>query len=171
MSEGGMPISPPPNGHATFARRAWPLALAAVLLACTHRPAAPAGSGTVEVKLLTINDFHGQLAPAKLVAGRPAGSAPVLAAYLRAAMAGKEERTILVSAGDLVSASPAISALLGDEPAVAFMNLFANGRCGRMPPPQDQSGGADRFDVLFDPACNLVAVPGNHEFDRGEDEL
>jgi 5'-nucleotidase len=29
----------------------------------------------------------------------------------------------------------------------------------------------DRFDALFDPGCNLVGVPGNHEFDRGVAEL
>lgn len=165
-----MPVPPPPPVRAASLRW-WSLALTAVLLACAHGPRGPGGEGAARVKLLAINDFHGQLAPAKLVAGRPSGSAPVLAAHLRAAMAGSEERTILVEAGDLVSASPAISALLLDEPAVAFFNLFANPRCGQLPLPPHQSSGPDRFDALFDPGCNLVGVPGNHEFDRGVEEL
>jgi 5'-nucleotidase len=162
-----------PAVKASGARRWLSLAFAVALLDCTHRPGG-SGSGpgaAARVKLLAINDFHGQLTPTKPIAGRPAGSAPVLAAHLRAAMAGSEDRTILVEAGDLVGASPAASALLLDEPAVAFFDLFANSSCGRMPPPSHQAGGPDRFAPLFDPGCNLVGVPGNHEFDRGVDEL
>ncbi|OFX20308.1 MAG: hypothetical protein A2V77_17105 [Anaeromyxobacter sp. RBG_16_69_14] len=147
-------------------------AIAIAIAGCAHRPTAPlAGDSTRAVKILAVNDFHGQLPAGKLVDGRPAGSAPVLAAYLRSAMAGKESRTVLVEAGDLVSASPASSALLQDEPTIAFFNSFANASCGTLPPPEGQSQGADRFDALFDPGCNLVGVPGNHEFDRGVAEL
>lgn len=123
------------------------------------------------VKLLTINDFHGQIPAGKVIAGRPVGSAPVLAAYLRAAMAGQEDRTVVVEAGDLVGASPAASALLQDEPAVAFLNGLANDRC----PPPALPGTPPRQAVLrerlFDPGCNLVGVPGNHELDEGVHEL
>lgn len=124
------------------------------------------------VKILAINDFHGQISAGKTVSGHPVGSAGVLAAYLKNAMAGKEARTILAEAGDLVGASPASSALLQDEPSVDFFNAFANSKCGTMPYPVSlQSTGIDRFDVLFDPGCNLVGIPGNHEFDEGSDEL
>lgn len=128
-------------------------------------------SGAVAVKLLALNDVHGQISAGKKVSTRPVGSAPVVASYLKAAMAGKEASTILVEAGDFVGASPASSALLQDEPTISFFNSLANARCGTMPPPAQQRTGTGRFDVLFDPGCNLVGIPGNHEFDEGTDEL
>jgi 2',3'-cyclic-nucleotide 2'-phosphodiesterase/3'-nucleotidase len=131
---------------------------------------APAAAGSVSVKVLSINDFHGQLGAGKKVGTSAVGSAPVLAAYLRDAM-GREANTVLVEVGDLVGASPASSALLQDEPTIAFFNLFANDRCAALPPPDSQQAGRERFDALFDPGCNLVGVPGNHEFDEGIDEL
>jgi 5'-nucleotidase len=130
-----------------------------------------AASGSISVKLLAINDFHGQISAGKTVSSKAVGSAGVLASYLRTAMAGKEASTILVEAGDLVGASPASSALLQDEPSVSFFNLFANDRCATLPPPAQQGAGPGRFDALFDPGCNLVGIPGNHEFDEGVDEL
>ncbi len=133
---------------------------------------APAATGTVSVKVLAINDFHGQISAGKKVGTSAVGSAPVLAAYLRNAMKGKEEATVLVEAGDLVGASPASSALLQDEPTLSFFNLFANDKCPVLPPPPAlQVAGKGRFDALFDSGCNLVGVPGNHEFDEGVDEL
>jgi 5'-nucleotidase len=105
------------------------------------------------VKLLGWNDFHGQLSP-KLVAGRPIGGAAVLAAYLKRAA---NPNTIFVYAGDQVGASPASSALLQDEPAIAFVNLLTNAAC--------------RSGRVIDPKCNAVATLGNHEFDEGEAEL
>jgi 5'-nucleotidase len=131
----------------------------------------PTPSTPLPVKLLAINDFHGQISAGKTVSGHKVGSAGVLAADLKAAMAGKENRTLLAEAGDLVGASPASSALLQDEPSVDLVNSFANSKCGTMPDPAHQSAGLDRFDVLFGPGCNLVGVPGNHEFDEGVDEL
>ncbi len=110
----------------------------------------------VEVKLLAINDFHGQLPAGKKVSGKDVGSAGVLVAYLRAAEAGVEDRTILAHVGDHVGASPPASALLQDEPAVSMMNLLANAHC---------AVGED------DPRCNLVATIGNHELDEGLGEL
>ena len=131
----------------------------------------PTPSMPLPVKLLAINDFHGQISAGKTVSGHKVGSAGVLASYLKTAMAGKESRTLIAEAGDLVGASPASSALLQDEPTVDFFNYFANSKCGTMPDPSKQSMGLDRFDVLFDPGCNLVGAPGNHEFDEGVDEL
>lgn len=111
-----------------------------------------------KVKLLAINDFHGQIGSGKTVGTGPynqVGSAPILAAYLKKAAVGMEDRTIIVSAGDLVGASPADSALLQDEPSIMFMNLLANSYCRER----------------TDPRCNVVATVGNHEFDKGVAEL
>jgi 5'-nucleotidase len=109
-----------------------------------------------EVKVLGFNDFHGQLSQ-RLVGTRPAGGAAVLAAYLKAAQAGLEDRTVIVHAGDHVGASPPNSALLQDEPSITFLNLLGNAHCS----------AAERMN----PRCNLVGTPGNHEFDEGRAEL
>ncbi|HEY3493168.1 MAG TPA: bifunctional metallophosphatase/5'-nucleotidase [Polyangiaceae bacterium] len=117
----------------------------------------PASSGKpVRVKLLGLNDFHGQLSP-RTLDGRPVGGAAVLASYLKAASAGREERTFLVHAGDLAGASPPNSALLQDEPSVSFLNTLADDRCSSR-----RDGNKE---------CNVIAALGNHEFDEGRSEL
>src|SRR4051812_46698214 len=110
----------------------------------------------VAIKILAVNDFHGQLSP-KPVGGRPAGGAAVLASYLRAASAGIEERTFIVHAGDHVGASPPNSALLQDEPTISAFNTLANDHC--------------TYENKLDARCNLVGTVGNHEFDEGKREL
>lgn len=135
------------------------LAVLGGLTACTQAsipavgPVAGAPSaGTVEVALIAFNDFHGNLQPpgraiahatptgeAVLV---PAGGAAYLASAIEALRAGNPN-SLVVSAGDLIGASPLISALFLDEPTIRTMNLV----------------GLD---------FNAV---GNHEFDRGRDEL
>lgn len=110
----------------------------------------------MRVKLLAFNDFHGQLAP-KTVDGRPAGGAAVLASYLKAAARGFEDRVFLLHAGDFVGASPPSSALLQDEPSVSFLNLLAGTHCAPERPAST--------------SCNVIGTLGNHEFDRGKDEL
>jgi 5'-nucleotidase len=110
----------------------------------------------VSIKLLGINDYHGQLA-GRLVSGRPAGGAQVLAAYLRDATARNPGSSAIVHAGDLVGASPPSSALLQDEPAVQFVNALGNEHCSAA--------------FRLNPLCNIVGTPGNHEFDEGVDEL
>ena len=124
---------------------------------------------TLRVKLLSINDFHGQLSAGRRVANRPVGSAGVLAAYLRAAQAGLEDHTIVVHAGDHVGASPAASALLQDEPAIAFLNQLANEHC-RYPEREDEADDDDGYPE-WDAECNIVGTLGNHEFDEGVTEL
>jgi 5'-nucleotidase len=130
----------------------------------------------VAMKILGINDFHGQLSAGKLVSKRPVGSAGVLAAYLRAASTGTTDRTLIVHAGDHVGASPASSALLQDEPAISFLNLLANRYC-RHVEAEDRGGiggreeDDDRFEGWMDPRCNLAGTTGNHEFDEGIVEL
>jgi 5'-nucleotidase len=116
----------------------------------------PAPSEGTAVRILAINDFHGRLSP-KDVSGRPAGGAAVLASYLRAASSGAEGRTFFVHAGDAVGASPLSSALLEDEPAIMFLDTLANAACS--------------YEDRMNPRCNMVGVPGNHEFDEGSAEL
>ena len=111
----------------------------------------------VHVKILGFNDFHGQISAGRFVGPRRVGSAPVFAAYLKAAMSGMEERTLIVNAGDNIGASPLSSALLRDEPTLMFYNMLGNSECSIR----------DRRDR----DCNIVGTPGNHEFDKGRDEL
>lgn len=144
-------------------RTAWAVTWGLLLApgACAHAPpgaaAPPAAVEPVRLRLLAINDFHGQLEPA---ADGSAPGAAVLAAALREARAGYEGRSLVLHAGDLVGASPASSALLQDEPAVAFFSQLGNGRCAAPTPTSTGGGGAD-------PGCDLVGALGNHELDEG----
>ncbi|EGK08898.1 bifunctional metallophosphatase/5'-nucleotidase [Kroppenstedtia eburnea] len=96
----------------------------------------------VELHLLSINDFHGQLNTTQTIGGKPAGRADYLAAYLKERQR-KHPNTWLVHAGDVVGASPPVSALLQDEPTVEILNKLG-------------------FDV---------GTLGNHEFDEGVQEM
>jgi len=116
----------------------------------SHHPATPS-KGTVEVQILAFNDFHGSLLPPSgsngqitLLGGShvEAGGATHLAAHLRALRA-QNPNTLVVSAGDLIGASPLTSALFHDEPTILAMN-----------------------DMGLD-----IAGVGNHEFDEGPAEL
>ncbi len=95
----------------------------------------------VNLQILAINDFHGHIATSSGAFGGT-GRADYLAANIQAAEAGADN-SILVSAGDLIGASPLISALFHDEPTIEAMNLI----------------GLDINGV------------GNHEFDEGPSEL
>jgi len=123
---------------------------------------------TVRVKLLAINDFHGQLSTGRRVGNRPVGSASVLASYLQSAQAGQESQTILVHAGDHVGATPPASALLQDEPAITFLNQLANHHCRY--PEREREQERDEH-AEWHPKCNLVGTLGNHEFDEGVAEM
>ena len=124
------------------------------LCGCATRPmeVAPVVSPTpVEVQILAFNDFHGNLEPPPPVeVTEPDGSkrkiqtggVANLAGALTQLRAG-HPNTVTVSAGDTISASPLISANYLDEPTITAMNLLG---------------------LEF----NSV---GNHEFDRGADEL
>lgn len=122
---------------------AWILATVLALSLVTPVLAAEEPEGVALVQILAINDFHGQLDEGRRVSGRPVGSAPVLAAYLKAREAENPSGTLLVHVGDAVGASPPISALLQDEPTIEFLNYLG-------------------FDV---------GTVGNHEFDEGVTEL
>jgi 5'-nucleotidase len=136
----------------------------------------------IDIQLLAINDFHGQLGAGRRVANRPVGGAAVLAAYLQAAQQDPNDpqlpdRTLIVHSGDHVGATPPDSALLQDEPAIGVLNLLANQYCRFEDRQNDQIGWGeedakkDRRDRRLHPKCNVVGTVGNHEFDEGKDEL
>ena len=131
------------------------------------------GNGqAVKVQILAINDFHGNLEPPTGTGGVvladgndpeigdagvlvdasgrdaatkqvPAGGAAYLAAHIAQLKSANPSNTAIVSAGDLTGASPLVSSLFHDEPAVLVMNAI----------------GLDFNGV------------GNHEFDHGVPEL
>ncbi|MDQ3781979.1 MAG: metallophosphoesterase [Actinomycetota bacterium] len=96
----------------------------------------------VRLQILAINDFHGHIATTGTWLGEPVGRADYLATYIRQAQA-TVRNSIIVSAGDLIGATPPISALFHDEPTIEAMNLI----------------GLD------------INAVGNHEFDEGPEEL
>ncbi|HEX2995262.1 MAG TPA: metallophosphoesterase [Anaerolineales bacterium] len=103
-------------------------------------------SGTVEVQVLALNDFHGSLLPPEEFARRgikvDAGGVEYLATHLDY-LRTLNPNTILVSAGDVIGLSPQPSALFRDEPAIEAFNLIG---------------------------VELSAV-GNHDLENGIDEL
>ncbi|HAU1151710.1 TPA: bifunctional metallophosphatase/5'-nucleotidase [Legionella pneumophila] len=113
-----------------------------------------AHSPTLNIKILGINDFHGQISSGRTVKNEPVGGAAVLAAYLKEAQLGMEDRAIITIMGDLVGASPPSSGLLNDEPTILFINSLGNNQC--------------KSESRMNPLCNIVATVGNHEFDKGQ---
>ncbi|EAO54705.1 5'-nucleotidase [Bacillus thuringiensis serovar israelensis ATCC 35646] len=77
----------------------------------------------IDVQMLGINDFHGQLDTVKKINNKEAGGADYLATYLKERKK-QNPNTLLVHAGDIVGASPPVSALLQDEPTIEFLNDF-----------------------------------------------
>jgi len=113
-------------------RRALPLLL--LILSCAHGPSPK--EGTTALDLLSFNDFHGRLYPD---ASGQGGAAALAAALWRM----RTDTSLIVSAGDLVGASPLVSSHFHDEPTIQVMNAI----------------GLDILGV------------GNHEFDEGLREL
>ena len=125
------------------------LLVAAVALSGSGCASAPAGAAPVRVKLIAFNDFHGNLqSPGRFGESaqstqRPAvGGADALAAWVARLESTNPDHAV-VGGGDFVGASPLVSGLFLDEPAVEVLN---------------------RIGVDF------TAV-GNHEFDKGAAEL
>ncbi len=126
------------------------LGLAAMLALLV--PTAVQAKADVSVQLLAVNDFHGNLEPptgsSGLILPAPggtsvqAGGAAFLASHIRT-MRATNPNSLVVSAGDLIGASPLLSAAFHDEPTIEAMNQIG---------------------------LDLNAV-GNHEFDEGETEL
>ena len=132
--------------------RLWIVVAAVLALATMAAVPADAGKGDnngkgaensreVNLQILAINDFHGNIATSSGSFGGT-GRADFLAANIAAAEA-EADNSIFVSAGDLIGASPLISALFHDEPTIEAMNLI----------------GLD------------INAVGNHEFDEGPAEL
>src|SRR5512146_284507 len=94
------------------------------LAASLAAPAAADRPARVDVQILSLNDFHGALLPstARIANPNPAqpyyvGGAAYLAARLNEA-AATNPNTVKVSAGDLIGASPLLSAMFHDEPTI-----------------------------------------------------
>jgi 5'-nucleotidase len=92
-------------------------AIALALFAC------PVFAADVSLRIVAINDFHGNLEPV-----RGEGGAVALAATLARLRVG-QPNTLFVSSGDLIGASPLPSALAHDEPTLRLfkhLGLIAN---------------------------------------------
>ena len=144
-----------------FLRRTAALA-AATLAAVGVASAAPAyaapgssdhgqADATTPVRLITLNDFHGNLQPPAGSSGRvtladgttvDAGGAAYIATHVKDLRA-QVRNSVVLSAGDNIGASPLPSALFHDEPTIDFLNMIG---------------------------VSASAV-GNHEFDEGYKEL
>jgi 5'-nucleotidase len=110
--------------------------------------------GPVKVKVLAINDFHGNLKPPQggIRINDPANPGKTInvaaggAEHMATAVAelrAKNPNHVFVAAGDLIGATPLLSALFRDEPTVESLSLM----------------GLE------------VSAVGNHEFDKGRAEL
>lgn len=122
---------------------------ALLLAGCAGTPARP--PAPLEINLVALNDFHGNLEPSKYTYTPPGASTPrtiqaggidVLKGALDA-FRNEDPDLLFVAAGDLVGASPAVSSMFADEPSIEALNRMG-----------------------------LVASSlGNHEFDQGPQEL
>jgi 5'-nucleotidase len=129
------------------------LRLALAALAFSAPPAFAESSAPVDLRILAINDFHGYLRPSpgirisdpsdkekKVLV--PAGGSEHMATLVKQLREG-HNNNIFVAAGDLIGASPFLSAMFHDEPTIESMSMM----------------GLE------------ISSVGNHEFDEGKDEL
>ena len=131
--------------------------------------AGPVPADAVHLQVLAFNDFHGNLEPPATPVDRPVGGAVALASYLHAAEIRAPGRTLIVHAGDLLGASPPITRLLQNEPAMSFLNLLAvTDSCSYGHAMHFYSAATWRTDP---DTCNVVGTLGNHEFDAGPEEI
>lgn len=113
----------------------------------------------VNLTILAVNDFHGQITTGMTMNGSPVGSAGVMAAYLMQAIeVSGQNHTIIAIPGDFTGASPPESGILLDEPTLLYLNLF---------------GGNTTQNPRYKPiaSCPIIATVGNHEFDQNLTEL
>lgn len=105
-------------------------------------PSLPASAGaradTVDIQVLNVSDFHGQLDPLSVVGVGNVGGAAALSTYWQRDRA-ENPNTLLLTGGDAVGASPPLSSFFDDIPTIDFMNYA--------------DFDADTF--------------GNHNFDKG----
>jgi len=129
-------------------------AVTALAGCATFTPSVPVNTEPVKVRVLAINDFHGNLRPPrggiriadKANPGKTinvdAGGAEHLATAV-AELRRANPNHVFVAAGDLIGATPLLSALFRDEPTIESLGLM----------------GLE------------IAAVGNHEFDKGAAEL
>ncbi|SFP37912.1 5'-nucleotidase [Bradyrhizobium sp. Ghvi] len=130
------------------------LRLTSFALAFCTLPAAAQTGAPVELRILAINDFHGNLRPppggirindpedgSKKVTVA-AGGAEYMATLVKQLSEG-HKNTIFVAAGDLIGASPFLSAMFHDEPSIESLSMMGL----------------------------AITSVGNHEFDEGKTEL
>src|SRR5512144_254160 len=123
-------------------------------LALSAAPVAAQSAASVDLRILAINDFHGYLKPppggirisdptdkARKIA-IPAGGAEHMATLVKELREG-HNNNVFVAAGDLIGASPFLSAMFHDEPTIEAMSMMGL----------------------------AISAVGNHEFDEGKDEL
>jgi len=124
------------------------VAVAAPVTAAPGHNAAPA---TTTVRLIGLNDFHGNLEPPTGSSGRvvqsdgttvDAGGAAFLATHVRQLRA-EQRNSLVLTGGDNIGASPLASALFHDEPTIEFLNSIGT----------------------------TASAVGNHELDEGYKEL
>jgi 5'-nucleotidase len=77
---------------------------------------------TVNVQILNVSDWHGQLDPL-IVGTNQVGGAAVISAYWQADRAANPN-TLTLTAGDAVGATPPLSSFFADEPTILAMNLM-----------------------------------------------
>jgi 5'-nucleotidase len=144
------------DGYCNAMRHSLCQMLAAVMWAIALDPASRvmAQAASVDLRILAINDFHGNLRPPAggISIADPgdktrkinvaAGGAEHMATLVKQLRQGAKN-TIFVAAGDLIGASPFLSAMFHDEPTIESLSMM----------------GLE------------VASVGNHEFDEGMDEL
>jgi 5'-nucleotidase len=105
--------------------------------------------GLIKLKVIGINDFHGQVLPKGEVGGMQS-----LGQHILSAIEAGNQPTFVLHAGDHVGASPAESALLQDEPSITFLNHL-QAYC----------------ELNYTPSCEIIGTAGNHEFDEGSAEM
>ena len=117
-----------------------------VTLASARTDSRGAAAAPVSVQLLSFNDFHGNLEPPSGSSGRigtvDAGGAEFFATHM-SRLKATNANTLVVGAGDMIGASPLLSALFHDEPTIESLGL----------------------------AGLQVTSVGNHEFDEGSGQL
>jgi 5'-nucleotidase len=129
------------------------LRLVPVALALLATPALAQSSAPVDLRILAINDFHGYLraSPGIRISDPtdkekkvlvPAGGSEQMATLVKQLREG-HNNNIFVAAGDLIGASPFLSAMFHDEPTIESMSMMGL----------------------------AISSVGNHEFDEGKDEL
>jgi len=98
------------------------LVVAVLLLTSAEAAWAAPNHGTVDVQILNVSDWHGQLDPL-VVGATQVGGAAVLSTYFKNERAANPN-TLTLTAGDAVGATPPISSFFNDEPTILVMNLM-----------------------------------------------